>query len=154
LEDEIKKGMNRRTFLRRAAVTGAAAAWATPVIQTITARPAFASGTPAECGHSFGQAPGTCPERLDQGCMGACQQACHPDCDEITAVQENECNEVCGVLCPNVGGGGELPNQTCCDAGVCDTTKWTCVDGQACYGGPLGGVEGVPCPTSGPVCSS
>ena len=55
--DEEKKGMDRRQFIRRAAVTTAAAAWAAPVIQTVTASPAFA-GTPEECDHS--------------GCIGAC----------------------------------------------------------------------------------
>jgi hypothetical protein len=155
LEDEIKKGMDRRTFLRRAAITGAAAAWATPIVQTVTARPAFASGTPAECGHSFGQAVGTCADRADEGCMGACQQACHPEnCETLTA-SEGECNEVCGQLCPNRHSDDPVRNQTCCDAEVCNASKWTCVEGQACYIGALGGVTGVPCPTStGPVCSS
>ena len=50
-------GLNRRQFLRRAAVTTATAAWAAPVIQTIVARPAYA-GTPVVCDHS--------------ACIGAC----------------------------------------------------------------------------------
>jgi hypothetical protein len=37
-------GLNRRRFLRRAAAIGAAAAWATPVVRTITGTPAFAQG--------------------------------------------------------------------------------------------------------------
>lgn len=43
-------GLNRRSLIKRAAVTGAATAWATPTIQSI-ASPAFATGTPAgACG--------------------------------------------------------------------------------------------------------
>lgn len=36
--------IGRRRFLRRAAAVGAAAAWATPVVKTITGTPAFAQG--------------------------------------------------------------------------------------------------------------
>ncbi len=39
--------MHRRVFLKRAAVTTAATAWATPVIQTIRTRAAWAQVTPA-----------------------------------------------------------------------------------------------------------
>lgn len=42
------QGLNRREFLRRAARTGAATAWATPILTTITARPAFALLTPKD----------------------------------------------------------------------------------------------------------
>jgi hypothetical protein len=43
-------GIGRRRFLRKAAVAGAAAAWATPVVNTITASPAFAQvgGSPKD----------------------------------------------------------------------------------------------------------
>ncbi len=37
-------GLSRRRFLRRAAAIGAAAAWVTPVVRTITGTPAFAQG--------------------------------------------------------------------------------------------------------------
>ena len=37
--------LNRRSLIKRAAVVGAATAWATPTVQSITA-PAFATGTP------------------------------------------------------------------------------------------------------------
>lgn len=37
-----RNGIDRRVFLRRAAAVGAAAAWATPVVNTITGTPAFA----------------------------------------------------------------------------------------------------------------
>ncbi len=44
-EHDSQGGLNRRTLIKRAAVTGAATAWATPVVQTI-ASPAFANGSP------------------------------------------------------------------------------------------------------------
>jgi hypothetical protein len=157
MEEKKREGLDRRTFLQRAALTGAAAAWATPIVQTVTASPAFANaGTVRECGHSFGQAVGACNERSDQGCMGACQQVCHPEnCDTLSA-QQNECNQVCGQVCPNRNSDDPVRNQTCCDVGVCDTSNWTCVNGQACYTGPLGGIPGVTgfCPTATPICST
>ena len=41
--DKERDGFDRRQFLRRAAVAGAAAAWATPVVKTIVGTPAFAT---------------------------------------------------------------------------------------------------------------
>lgn len=38
-------GLDRRTLLKRSAVVGGAAVWATPVVQSL-ARPAFAAGSP------------------------------------------------------------------------------------------------------------
>jgi hypothetical protein len=38
-----RDGFDRRQFLRRAAVAGAAAAWAAPVVKTVVGTPAFAS---------------------------------------------------------------------------------------------------------------
>lgn len=37
-------GIDRRQFLRRAAVAGAAAAWTAPVVKTVVGTPAFATG--------------------------------------------------------------------------------------------------------------
>ena len=44
--DTSNQGLNRRSVIKRAAVVGAATAWATPTIQSI-ASPAFAAGSPA-----------------------------------------------------------------------------------------------------------
>jgi len=41
--------LSRRSVIKRAAVVGAATAWATPTIQSI-ASPAFAAGSPKQCG--------------------------------------------------------------------------------------------------------
>ncbi|MGH2573176.1 MAG: twin-arginine translocation signal domain-containing protein [Actinomycetota bacterium] len=48
MDAEESTGLERRTFLRKAALTGLAAAWAAPIVQTV-APPAFATGdvTPA-----------------------------------------------------------------------------------------------------------
>ena len=42
LPDQDPKAFNRRSFLRRAALTGVATAWVAPVVQSIAATPAFA----------------------------------------------------------------------------------------------------------------
>lgn len=46
-EDSVEEtnGFDRRSLIKRAAVVGAATAWATPTVQSITA-PAFAAGSP------------------------------------------------------------------------------------------------------------
>jgi hypothetical protein len=131
LEDEIKKGMDRRTFLRRAAITGAAAAWATPIVQTVTARPAFAAnGTPVECSHSsspyFKDGELVCDTG---GCMQACKSAagCQDDCGSAAgATNENSdaCQQVCDVACPE-GSSNPLGSRVCCDGSFCDVSSWT-----------------------------
>lgn len=44
MEDEQVEGLERRTFVRRAAVVAGATVWATPTVQSLVA-PAFATGT-------------------------------------------------------------------------------------------------------------
>ena len=95
-------GLNRRQFLRRAAVTTATAAWAAPVIQTIAARPAYA-GTPVVCDHS--------------GCIGACG----------TSGNAQTCGgppgTVCAAACESTfgcGNGGEI----CSDPAACAPEGW------------------------------
>ena len=46
--EKERDGFDRRQFLRRAAVAGAAAAWAAPVVKTVVGTPAFASNVPAK----------------------------------------------------------------------------------------------------------
>lgn len=55
MSDKLEpRGVNRREFLRRAAVTGATVAWAAPVVQTIgMGRAAAQSTTPCAPGISF-----------------------------------------------------------------------------------------------------
>ncbi len=74
MSNDDREDLKRRDFLRKAAMTTAAAAWAAPVIQSVAATPAFAQsqGTPPPptdepCGHSTG---------LNGGCMGACASVC------------------------------------------------------------------------------
>lgn len=48
-QKECRGGIDRRAFLRRAAATGAAVAWAAPVIKTLAGTPALAqTGTPKD----------------------------------------------------------------------------------------------------------
>jgi hypothetical protein len=142
--EEERRGIDRRTFLRRAAVTGAAAAWAAPVIQTIAARPAFATnGTPAECRHSVGPwFTGGVQQNVgaedDGGCMQACKNA--TGCDQLVAAVDppsDPCQQVCDAACPNVSGSDD---RICCDGSFCESNSWCVTDfgqGQreACYTG-------------------
>jgi hypothetical protein len=126
-----KSGLDRREFLRRAAVTTAAAAWAAPVIQTVAASPAFAStnGTPAPggCFHSVGGDTG-------EGCMGACTSSgCTGDACDGFGDPDGPCATLCNIS----------PGNQCCNPGLCVPANFTCVNGVAVYGGSLEG-----CPTA------
>jgi hypothetical protein len=154
---ETGEGMNRRDFLRRAAVTGAAAAWAAPVVQTIAANPAWAqsNGTPF-CGHSCG-AVSNGPANCDGGCMAACTFACgdtDPDCtcnstsSDALGGPGAACGQICGA---GVGEGNCAPgqggNNPCCNSGFCNANNFDCVrdGGQVTsleYTGPTGGCPG------------
>jgi hypothetical protein len=126
MSTEDRKSVERRDFLRKAAVTGAAAAWAAPIVQTVAATPAFAqgTGTPAGggCFHSVG---------VNGGCMGACGTKCGG----------NQCNVAhggpCGTYCPP-GTGSDNP---CCNPGLCDPNNFVCgpQGGTATYTGSLAG---------------
>ena len=117
MDKDQDKGMNRRDFIRKAAITGAVA-WAVPAIQTVAATPAYAnhSGTPQDCQHSLGGASG-------QGCQGACQGS------SVNGGCGAACNNFCGPTC-------DCPGNFCpCDE-VCDPAFWNdCVyTGPACAG--------------------
>lgn len=109
MQPEDKKSLERREFLRKAAVTGAAAAWAAPVIQTVAATPAFAQTTltGVTCHHSLGGPRGG-------GCMEACQASGGGGCGGTCANQ-------CDGLCPNKAG---TQDRLCNCAQACDVTKW------------------------------
>ncbi len=119
MADEKREGLNRREFLRKAAITGAVA-WAVPVIQSVAATPAYAQtcGSPNACQHSLGGASGG-------GCMEACQSGCGAACNDFCGANPGPCN--CqGNFCR-------------CEA-VCDPANWNnCV-----YVGP--NCNTLPCP--------
>jgi hypothetical protein len=99
MDKDREKGMDRRDFIRKAAITGAVA-WAVPAIQTVAATPAFAGvqGSPP-CVH------------------GLCVSAC------TTGGCENDdlCEDECDLLCLPEGtpGGG----RRCCIQ-ACDIENW------------------------------
>lgn len=131
-DDHDDKGMDRRQFLRRAAVTTAVAAWAVPVIETVAATPAFAQtqGTPpqGECGHSTG---------LNGGCMGACGSVCGGDqCGGSSNPSGTQVEGPCTTYC-RPGQGNDNP---CANVGLCDPANFVCSSdkhGAATYIGPL-----------------
>ena len=148
MPEKDRKELDRRTFLRRAAVTGLVTAWAAPAVQSIAATPAFAmtvgqTPVPEDCFKSTG---------TTGGCMGACTASgCSGNaCD---GMDPDPCNPhyggegPCQYLCPS-GPGGENP---CCNPGLCDPQWFTCLDVPNCeranpptvqiavYSGPLVG---------------
>lgn len=128
-EDLEQTGLNRRQFLRRAAATGAAVAWAAPLVRTIVATPAYAQsvGTPTACFHSVGGPDGG-------GCMSACTRAgcTGAACDGVDEDPENSLGQgPCQLYCPS-GQGGDNP---CCNPGLCDPSNFDCREGVAVYTG-------------------
>jgi hypothetical protein len=109
MADNERNDLNRREFLRKAAITGAVA-WAVPVIQSVSATPAFAqTGSPTCCGHS---------ETPSGGC-GNCMDACKTACGTAAG---------CSSLCD--------PNSVCtfpdntCPPNRCVATCYSCVNGS------------------------
>jgi hypothetical protein len=100
-------GLNRREFLRKAAITGAVA-WAIPVVQSVAATPAYAfhQGTPHPCPHST-------PDVSGQSCQATCIAKCGggsgctdprrpgtcADC-RANVCPESYCNPNCWVCAP------------------------------------------------------
>jgi hypothetical protein len=132
--EQRSKELDRRAFLRRAGMTGLAAAWVAPVVQSIAATPAYAQtvgGTPVpeDCFHSVGGQTG-------EGCMGACTAAgCSGEaCD---GTDPDPCNPhyggegPCQYLCPS-GQGGDNP---CCNPGLCDPANFECLTVPNCETG-------------------
>jgi hypothetical protein len=129
--EQRSKELDRRAFLRRAGMTGLAAAWVAPVVQSIAATPAYATGVgqtpvPEDCFHSDGGETG-------EGCMGACTAAgCTGEaCD---GVDPDPCNPhyggqgPCQYLCPSGQGGGN----PCCNPGLCDPANFECLTVPNC----------------------
>jgi hypothetical protein len=103
-------GLDRREFLRRAAVTTAAAAWAAPVIQTVSASPAFATtnGTPQ---------PDGCFHSIAEGKPNGCQETCKAQ-DDICGPPDGACAVICNAAC-------NLP-ENACPPQYCDPACWGC----------------------------
>ena len=118
MADEERNEVNRREFLRKAAITGAVA-WALPVVQSVAASPAYAQTacSPRACQHSLGGSSG-------QGCMGACQGS------------GQGCGAACNQFCGAAGGPCDCPGNFCKCTAVCVTANWNnCVyQGPACTG--------------------
>lgn len=98
MADNEKNELNRREFLRKAAITGAVA-WAIPVVQSVAATPAYAQTQGTLCPHST-------PDTAGGSCMGSCHSrgfaACGKDCG-------GGCAAICNVACS----GGQCPPQYC-----------------------------------------
>ena len=145
------KELNRRAFLRRAALTGVATAWVAPVVQSIAATPAFAqtvgqTPVPEDCFHSSGGPNDTVVWAPVRRPAAPARRA--------TGVDPDPCNPhyggegPCQYLCLSGQGGGN----PCCNPGLCDPANFTCLTVPNCedpgsgptvkiavYSGPLVG---------------
>ena len=134
-DTEAGSGIRRREFLKRAALTGAAAAWTVPIVQTIGASPAFAT-TGSPCG------PHNCfyDEGCNRGCMGACGKKCG---SKQCGNKAGPCFVYCKRWCQIHG----FKGSPCCNPGLCDPRHFTCAStgkgknrtGTATYTGSLVG---------------
>ncbi len=110
MPEDKSSELNRRTFIRRAAATTAAAVWAAPVIQTVAATPAFAQtqGSPS---------PGQCFKKTDPsaGKTNGCIETC-------IASGCKHSNEECKTICY---GSCNLPEEACASE-FCDPRCWSC----------------------------
>jgi hypothetical protein len=104
MDEKDGHGLNRREFLRKAAVTGAVA-WAIPVIQTVAASPA-AAGTPF-CGHSE--------------CIAACIAG---RCGGLTGAARAACNDFCQSRCDELCPMGSGTDRECLNPNVCSPSFW------------------------------
>jgi hypothetical protein len=106
MAENENSGLNRREFLRKAAITGAVA-WAIPVVQSVSASPAFAQTctSPTSCEHSIGA----------NSCMSACTAACG-NASGCSAL----CNPNTICVCPD----------NTCPPNRCSPGCWACVNGN------------------------
>lgn len=127
MDKDQDKGMNRREFIRKAAITGAVA-WAVPAIQTVAATPAYAdhspaSPTPTVCEHS----PHSNESEVNP-CLGSgddCMSTCKCKCIQQTGQdQGGECAAVCNPNCAR----GTCPPQ------YCNPGCWDCTGGEVTFG--------------------
>jgi hypothetical protein len=95
MSDRERNELNRREFLRKAAVTGAVA-WAVPIVQTVAATPANSAAAGTVCKLSGGHL------NCRDACQSRGQAACQQDCSA-------GCNTICNPACPD----GLCPPQYC-----------------------------------------
>lgn len=111
MPENERNELNRREFLRKAAITGAVA-WAIPVVQSVAATPAYAQTGTTTCCHSF---------------SGAGTSGCKEACTSSGAGCGGPCQTACTSLCP-VGQGGCNPcsNPQACNPGCWQACSFTC----------------------------
>jgi hypothetical protein len=138
------EGMDRREFLRKAAIAGGVA-WAAPIIQTVAAGPAYATHSPGECAHS--EHTGPVPTGVCLDCMSTCTATCGTG---------TGCGGPSGLCDPNAV--CTLPDNTCpCDR--CDPCCYCCVNDRPVFicgtsntCASLGGTANPACGQCTPVC--
>jgi hypothetical protein len=108
MAENERNELNRREFLRKAAITGAVA-WAVPVIQSVAATPAYAQITGTACVHSpIGagnpSCKGACGAKAQQQCGKDCGGGCEVHCARCQTGQGNVCPspDFCNPACFNV----------------------------------------------------
>ena len=118
--------LSRRTIVK----TGTKLAYATPLVAAsmkLGTRLGYAAspGTGGEndfCGHSVG--PDGSPLNGDEGCMGACADACKGIGGD-TNDNSDPCSQVCDQACPNQNG---TVDRECYSDDACNSANFTCLD--------------------------
>jgi hypothetical protein len=110
MDKDQDKGLNRREFIRKAAITGAVA-WAVPAIQTVAATPAFAQTSGSACVHSPIAAG-------NPNCKDACGSVGMAECGK-------DCGGGCEAICGDCisGGGNVCPSPDYCNPACFDITS-------------------------------
>ena len=108
--DEQAGGVTRREALKRGALLGGALVWATPAVQVIGMKPAFAQSVSAPCQFELFPVPQTSPPSPAIACFTYQQSVC--DC-----VEEAEANNdlIARAICFTLPGSDPIA----VDAGPC-----------------------------------
>jgi hypothetical protein len=120
MDKDQDKGMNRREFIRKAAITGAVA-WAVPAIQTVAATPAYAQTSGTACVHSPNENAPNCKDACAVRGQAECGKECGGGCESICA----DCIQGGGNVCPSP----DYCNPACFDVTSCSgscTVVFTC----------------------------
>jgi hypothetical protein len=110
--------VNRREFLRKAAITGAVA-WAIPVVQSVAATPAYARHLGTACAHST-------PDTLGGSCMGTCKAVCR-----ATPTCGTDNGGPCATFC----NANNVCHQGVCCTNACNQGAWTCTNCVVTFAG-------------------
>lgn len=142
-EEPDRRGLSRRQTLKRGAAMGGALLWATPAVQSLTMKPAYAQVTPRVEGPSFIAMNVNCGGTLSViklECNGTCEfeedPGKFPDCGDFSPVGDKADGDALGFTFT-----GPDPATECVTVFVppnCTVVGSAIKDGTGCCPGPTG----------------